>query len=82
MQNMKLLLKVSRNAEIQSHVLPMVYNALEAEVQQVQELCLSVLPTFADNISFPEMRNAVLPRIKRVCLQTPFVSVSILYIDR
>jgi SCY1-like protein 2 len=80
MQKMELLLKLTPAEEIKSDVLPMLYRALESDAQQIQELCLSVLPTFAGLIDYPAMKNALLPRIKRLCIATSYISVSYLHL--
>ncbi|KAJ9582023.1 hypothetical protein L9F63_003606, partial [Diploptera punctata] len=77
MQKMELLLKLTPPEEIKTDVLPMLYRALESDAQQIQELCLSVLPTFAGLIDYPAMKNALLPRIKRLCIATSYISVRV-----
>lgn len=77
MQKMDLLLKLTPAEDIKSDVLPMLYRALESDVQQIQELCLSILPTFASLIDYPSMKNALLPRIKKLCVTTQLVSVRV-----
>lgn len=77
MQKMDLLLKLTPCEEVKTDVLPMLYRALESDTQQIQELCLSVLPTFASLIEYPSMKNALLPRIKRLCLSTSYISVRV-----
>ncbi|XP_067000807.2 SCY1-like protein 2 [Anabrus simplex] len=77
MQKMELLLKLTPPEEIKTDVLPMLYRALEADAQQIQELCLSVLPTFAGLVDYPSMKNALLPRIKRLCIATSYISVRV-----
>ncbi|CAG9132618.1 unnamed protein product [Plutella xylostella] len=74
---MELLLKLTPGEEVKSDILPMLYRALEADAQQIQELCLSVLPTFASLIDYPAMKNALLPRIKKLCLHTSYISVRV-----
>ncbi|KAG7252608.1 hypothetical protein CRUP_000633, partial [Coryphaenoides rupestris] len=34
------------------------------------ELCLNIIPTFANLIDYPSMKNSLIPRIKSACLQT------------
>lgn len=77
MQKMELLLKLTPAEEVKTDVLPMLYRALESDAQQIQELCLSILPTFASMIDYPAMKNALLPRIKKLCLSTGLVSVRV-----
>lgn len=69
MQRMELLLQKTPPEDVKSDVLPMIYRALEAEAApQIQELCLSVIPSFASLIDYPAMKNALMPRIKKLCL--------------
>ncbi|XP_026748756.1 SCY1-like protein 2 [Galleria mellonella] len=77
MQKMELLLKLTPGDEVKTDILPMLYRALEADAQQIQELCLSVLPTFASLIDYPAMKNALLPRIKKLCMSTNYISVRV-----
>lgn len=77
MQKMELLLKLTPGEEVKSDILPMLYRALESDAQQIQELCLSVLPTFASLIDYPAMKNALLPRIKKLCHNTNYISVRV-----
>ncbi|XP_073987865.1 SCY1-like protein 2 [Rhodnius prolixus] len=77
MQRMELMLKMTPCEDVKSDVLPLLYRALESDSQDIQELCLSVLPTFAELIEYPAMKNALLPRIKRLCISTSFVSVRV-----
>lgn len=69
MQRMELLLQKTPPEDVKSDVLPMIYRALEAEAAaQIQELCLSVIPSFASLIDYPAMKNSLMPRIKKLCL--------------
>ncbi|XP_063891505.1 SCY1-like protein 2 [Helicoverpa armigera] len=77
MQKMELLLKLTPGEEVKTDILPMLYRALESDAQQIQELCLSVLPTFASLIDYPAMKNALLPRIKKLCMSTNYISVRV-----
>ncbi|KAG6447869.1 hypothetical protein O3G_MSEX005229 [Manduca sexta] len=77
MQKMELLLKLTPGEEVKTDILPMLYRALESDAQQIQELCLSVLPTFASLIDYPAMKNALLPRIKKLCMNTNYISVRV-----
>ncbi|KPJ16198.1 SCY1-like protein 2 [Papilio machaon] len=77
MQKMELLLKLTPGEEVKSDILPMLYRALESDAQQIQELCLCVLPTFAALIDYPAMKNALLPRIKKLCIGTSYISVRV-----
>ncbi len=41
-----------------------------------QELCLNIIPTFASLIEYSQMKSALVPRIKKLCLGTTTLSVS------
>lgn len=73
---MELLLKLSPPEDIKSDILPILYKTLELDSKPVQETCLSIIPSFAALVDGPSMKNALLPRIKRLCLSTSDLSVS------
>ncbi|XP_028672526.1 SCY1-like protein 2 isoform X2 [Erpetoichthys calabaricus] len=77
LQKMDLLLTKTPPEEIKNCVLPMVYRALEAPSIQIQELCLNIIPTFANLIDYPSMKNSLIPRIKNACLQTSSLAVRV-----
>ncbi|KAI4874660.1 hypothetical protein NFI96_031157 [Prochilodus magdalenae] len=77
LQKMDLLLTKTPPEDIKNSVLPMVYRALEAPSIQIQELCLNIIPTFANLIDYPSMKNALIPRIKSACLQTSSLAVRV-----
>ncbi|XP_041709223.1 SCY1-like protein 2 isoform X2 [Coregonus clupeaformis] len=77
LQKMDLLLTKTPPEDIKNSVLPMVYRALEAPSIQIQELCLNIIPTFANLIEYPSMKNALIPRIKSACLQTSSLAVRV-----
>lgn len=77
MLKMELLLGKTPAEDIRTDVLPLLYRALECSKQQIQELCLNVLPTCAPLVDGPTMKNALLPRIKRLCICTEYLSVRV-----
>ncbi|XP_067615158.1 SCY1-like protein 2 [Eurosta solidaginis] len=77
MQKMDLLLKLTPAEEIKLHVLPLLYRSLECDMPQIQELCLAALPTFSNLIDYNAMKNAVIPRIKKLCIHSTNVSVKV-----
>uniref|UniRef100_A0A1A7Z220 SCY1-like 2 n=1 Tax=Iconisemion striatum TaxID=60296 RepID=A0A1A7Z220_9TELE len=77
LQKMDLLLTKTPPEDIKNCVLPMVYRALEAPSVQIQELCLNIIPTFANLIDYPAMKNSLIPRIKSACLQTSSLAVRV-----
>uniref|UniRef100_A0AAY5EUD8 Protein kinase domain-containing protein n=1 Tax=Electrophorus electricus TaxID=8005 RepID=A0AAY5EUD8_ELEEL len=77
LQKMDLLLTKTPPEDIKNSVLPMVYRAVEAPSIQIQELCLNIIPSFANLIDYPSMKNALIPRIKSACLQTSSLAVRV-----
>ncbi|XP_019128714.1 SCY1-like protein 2 isoform X2 [Larimichthys crocea] len=77
LQKMDLLLTKTPAEDIKNSVLPMVYRALEAPSVQIQELCLNIIPTFANLIDYPSMKNSLIPRVKSACLQTSSLAVRV-----
>ncbi|KAM9334514.1 SCY1-like protein 2 [Symphorus nematophorus] len=77
LQKMDLLLTKTPAEDIKNSVLPMVYRALEAPSVQIQELCLNIIPTFANLIDYPSMKNSLIPRIRAACLQTSSLAVRV-----
>ncbi|XP_077357646.1 SCY1-like protein 2 isoform X2 [Festucalex cinctus] len=77
LQKMDLLLTKTPAEDIKNSVLPMVYRALEAPSVQIQELCLNIIPTFANLIDYPSIKNSLIPRIKSACLQTSSLAVRV-----
>lgn len=62
---------------IQQDVLPMLYRGLDCDDPKIHELCLSVLPTFAGLLDHSNVKNHLLPRIKKLCLGTNSLSVRV-----
>ncbi|XP_066581269.1 V-type proton ATPase catalytic subunit A-like [Prorops nasuta] len=68
MQQVDLLLKLCPADVIKNDVVPMLTRSLESEWEQLQELCLTALPNIATMIEGPTIKNAILPKIKKICL--------------
>ncbi|XP_046617682.1 SCY1-like protein 2 [Neodiprion virginianus] len=68
LQRVDLLLKLCPADAIRNDVLPLLTRALDSDWEQLQELCLAALPSIANLIDGPSMKNAILPRIKKLCL--------------
>lgn len=77
LQRMEILLKLTPAEDVQQHVLPMLYRGLDSDTPQIHELCLSVLPTFAGLLDHANVKNSLLPRIKKLCLSTSTLSVRV-----
>lgn len=77
LQNMNLLLSKTTQDDIRNHVLPMITRALEAGMPQMQELCLNIIPSFANLVEYASLKNAIIPRIKKLCLAAPTLSIRV-----
>lgn len=79
MQKMELILSKCKQKpdSIKGHILPMICRSLEIDAQQVQELCLNTIPTIAYLVDYPSMKNAILPKVKKLCLTTNYLSVRV-----
>lgn len=75
LRNMNLVLSKTPPMDIKEHILPMVCRALEAETLEIQELCLSTLPSFAHLIDQQSVKHLVIPRIRKICLESTSVNV-------
>lgn len=70
MQNMELLIKLSTLHVIKNDLLSLCNRALECDIKEIQELCLSIIPSMATHIDYAVLKNAVFPRLKKMCLTT------------
>ncbi|XP_018050975.1 PREDICTED: SCY1-like protein 2 [Atta colombica] len=77
MQQVNLLLKLCPTDVIKTDIVPMLLHALESEWEQLQELCLSALPNIVTMIEGPVIKNAILPRMKKICLSPGKKSTSL-----
>lgn len=64
----------SKNERTWHHKNAIFHNILSVAEQ---ELCLNIIPTFANLIDYPSMKNSLIPRIKSACLQTSSLAVSL-----
>ena len=76
-RNMALILSKTPPTDIKEHILPMVCRSLESESVEVQDLCLTSLPTFANLLDTQAIKMQLLPRIRKLCLESPTLSVSV-----
>lgn len=74
-QNIALLLRQTPSEDLQSDVLPMLYRALETDTQQIQEMCLSILPALAANVDYSTIKNGILPRIRTLANSSQNVKI-------
>ncbi|KAF7490449.1 SCY1-like protein 2 [Sarcoptes scabiei] len=67
----------SKPESLKEHILPLIYRFLESNAYQIQELCLSVLPSIIHLVDFSGCKNMLMPRIKRLTLETKLLSVRV-----
>lgn len=79
LQKVELILgKCKKNVEVVQHqILPMICRCFEYEATQIQELCLQTVPTVVNLIEPSLVKNSILPRIKRLCIQTASLSIKV-----
>lgn len=77
MQNIELIIKLSSTEIIKNDILDLVNRSLESEIKEIQELGLGIVPTIATHIEFAVLKNALFPRIKKLCIGTQSVSVKV-----
>eukprot|EP00042_Codosiga_hollandica_P050829 m.616157 g.616157 ORF g.616157 m.616157 type:complete len:1187 (-) comp58165_c0_seq2:95-3655(-) len=74
---MDLLLAKTNAAKMQEHVLPLVYKALESPSVTIQEMSVTVVPSFMNAMDYSTMKNSVIPRIQALILKSTRTSVII-----
>lgn len=77
LQKMDILLAKTPKDDVRDHVLPMVCKALESPSEQLQEMVLSIIPSFSNMIDYSAMKNSIIPRIKSLCLQTSSLTIRV-----
>ncbi|XP_064400390.1 SCY1-like protein 2 isoform X2 [Halichondria panicea] len=70
LQNMEQILKKTSQDNVKAHILPMIVISLEAENSQLQELCVSILPTFANMVDYSSMKHSIIPRLTALILSS------------
>lgn len=70
MQRINLLLKLCPDDVIRGDIVPMITRALDSRWEQLQELCLTALPSIAALIEGPVMKNTILPRVMKLCVRS------------
>lgn len=79
MQNIELLLlKCKKNQEtIKNYILPMICRCFDQNNLEIQDLCLLSVPNICHLIEQTSIKNALLPKIKKLCLTTSNVSMKV-----
>ncbi|KIM57078.1 hypothetical protein SCLCIDRAFT_1219748 [Scleroderma citrinum Foug A] len=77
LDNIELLQEKTEKAVFREQVLPLVYNALEAEHAVVQERALGVVPNLCETIDYAEVSSVIFPRVALVFTKTRILSVKV-----
>lgn len=77
LKKMDILLAKTPKDDVRDHVLPMVCKALETPAEQLQEMVLSIIPSFSNMIDYSAMKNSIIPRIKNLILKTSSLSIRV-----
>jgi SCY1-like protein 2 len=77
LRNMTLVLSKTPPTDIKEHILPMVCRALESDQVEIQELCLTTLPSFANLLDTQTIKHQLIPRIRKLVLESSITSVRI-----
>ena len=62
---------------MKEHILPMVCRSLDSDTVEIQELCLSTLPSFANLLDTQSVKQMLIPRIRKICLESQTLSVRV-----
>lgn len=74
---MSLVLSKTPALDIKEHILPMVCRSLESESIEIQELCLSTLPSFANLLDTQTIKLQLIPRIRKICLESSSIALRV-----
>lgn len=77
MQKMELMLKMTDKDNVKSYVLPLIFKALEAPNEEIQELVLTIIPDFVHMIDYSSLKNAILPRLKTLVAKTTSLRIRV-----
>jgi SCY1-like protein 2 len=77
LRNMNMILSKTPPSDIKEHILPMVCRSLESDIIEIQELCLSTLPSFSSLIDTQSIKHQLLPRIRKLCWESANIGVRV-----
>ena len=77
LRNMNMILSKTPGTEIKEHILPMVCRSLESDTIEIQELCLSTLPSFSNLLDNQSIKHQLIPRIRKLCLESSNLGVRV-----
>ncbi|CAI8027858.1 SCY1-like protein 2 [Geodia barretti] len=74
---MDLLLKKTSPEDVRQHVLPTIIASLETTNTQLQELCISLIPSFATTVDYSSMKHSIIPRLTALMVSCESVSLRV-----
>ncbi|CAG0912808.1 unnamed protein product [Notodromas monacha] len=77
LQRMELLLSKTPAGDVREYLLPVIYRAIENPDPEIQALGLSIVPKAAPLVDYPALKNAMLPKIKTLCLETKLLKTRV-----
>lgn len=77
MKNIDLLIKLTPKDNIETDLLPMLFRAMETQVDNLQKLSLSIYPTVAPLVTKNTIKTEIIPRVRKLCLNTDSTSMNV-----
>jgi SCY1-like protein 2 len=77
LQKMELLLKKTAPEDVRQHILPTIISSLETRNAQLQGLCISLIPSFANTIDYSSMKHSIVPRLTALMITAESVSLRV-----
>ena len=72
---MDLILSKTPSTMIQGHILPMLSSSLGSASIQIQELSMSIIPSFAEKLDNQAMKTSIMPKIRQIAVEGTTISV-------
>ena len=66
----------SNSSQVQVRHTPLCVSIIVYSLSLLQELCVSILPTFVDMMDYSSMKHSIVPRMVFLCLNTESIAVS------
>lgn len=77
MKNIDLLIKLTPKENIESDLLPMLFRAMETQVENLQKLSLSIYPTVGPLVSKNTIKTEIIPRVRKLCLSSDSTTMNV-----
>ncbi|KAI3378692.1 hypothetical protein SNEBB_005617 [Seison nebaliae] len=77
LKNMDILLEKTTEDSTKNDILPILHKSLDSNSVVVQELCLSILPSFVKLIESETIKMKIFPKVAKLCLCTTTLTVRV-----